>query len=98
MNCLRVLHIISLYGALSLHNPADLQVHFSLCVRQNNRRYCTLKTITQTYYKNYNFIAKPIVHRPDMLTTHICGYKNHMLLDNTIIIKGIYISNNIAGI
>ena len=28
--CLGVLHFISLYGALSLHNPAHLQVHFSL--------------------------------------------------------------------
>ena len=56
MHCLGVLHIISLYGALSLHNPAHLQVHFSLHVRQNNRRYHTLKTITLTYYKNYNFI------------------------------------------
>ena len=54
--CLEVLHVISLYGALSLHNSAHLQVHFSSHVRQNYRRYCTLKIITLTYCKNYNFI------------------------------------------
>ena len=56
MNCLGVLHIISLYGALSLHKSAHLQVDLSSRVRQNNRGYHALKTITLTYYKNYNFI------------------------------------------
>ena len=51
-----VLYIISLYGALSLHNSAHLEVHVSLHVRWNNRRYCGLKTITIIYYINYNFI------------------------------------------
>ena len=55
MYCLGVLHIISLYGALSLHNSAHLQVLFSLHCRIIRRSH-TLKTITLTYYKNYNFI------------------------------------------
>ena len=31
------------------------------------------------------------------LITHVYGYKNHMILDNTIIIENVYISDNIAG-
>ena len=41
--------------------------------------------------------ARSIVHRSDTLTTHICGYKNHAILDNTNIIKNVYIFDNIAG-
>ena len=51
--CLGVLHIISLYGVLSLHNSAHLQVLFSFycgIIRRNH----ALKTITLTCYKYYN--------------------------------------------
>ena len=41
--------------------------------------------------------ARSIVHRSDMLTTHICGYKTYMILDNTNIIENNYFSDNIAG-
>ena len=42
--CLGVLCIISLYSALSLHNPPHLQVHFSLHVRWNKEDHA-LRTI-----------------------------------------------------